>query len=412
MVMTVPAGREFLNGPDKANTVRELESPVCAAADLQGGGNAAKPKAAGARHCHDASAYVHCTSGMYLTAATLCRLQLVVTDCAMMTGNVTFCSSLVNTPAQGQMSWNVTQAGRNVLRLHLPELRHLELNWDRSGGQGTALQHAPSLQLDESTFQETGKLEVLYIAQQGQKQMQPRVKMVTLGPHCLTPLTALHSLALSNCGLPSVPSAVASVSASLTSLSLARNRALQLSRADLNVLLRLRCLRELDLRKGTLSPDESDLDCGPQRLSCGPSRASKHSLTCRANLQRSMVLLQRFCCIVLIGFLVRAHWICEFAACLTADGRTCSQTGLQIISRLVSRAVLMMLVECTPWRCVMQACSHCKQGATLADVMLRRLRPSHGESCKRRAIPPLGCRPLASGRTPTCHKSDNVVGAA
>lgn len=67
--------------------------------------------------------------------------------------------------------------------------------------------------------------------------------------HRLAALTGLKDLTLANCGLTGVPPAVSLLGGSLTSLSLAGNCDLQLGAVDVSTLLRLRCLRNLNVQK-------------------------------------------------------------------------------------------------------------------------------------------------------------------
>ena len=119
----------------------------------------------------------------------------------------------------------------------------MELYWDST-----------TLQLDDDTFREAGHLSAIGLAQHLDR-LQPRPSTLTLAPGCLAPLTALKTLVLMNCALTSVPSAVAMVGASLTSLSLVNNLNLQLGEADMAVLLKLAVLRRLDVRKTIGSSD-------------------------------------------------------------------------------------------------------------------------------------------------------------
>ena len=135
------------------------------------------------------------------------------------------------------MLLHVMQAG-GALRLALPELRRMELYWNKS-----------SLLLDDDTFNDADKLRVLLVGQH--LNQHPRTTTLTLSARSLAPLIALKTLILQNCALDGVPPAVALVGASLSTLSLVNNRNLQLGEADRNVLLDLRCLRKLDVRKST-----------------------------------------------------------------------------------------------------------------------------------------------------------------
>ena len=127
----------------------------------------------------------------------------------------------------------------NALRLHMPELRRLELHWNNS-----------SMLLDDDTYAETAKLRVFLV---GQSFSYPRATTLTLSPRCLAPLTALKTLLLDNCALDGVPPTVTAglVGDSLTILSLVNNRNLQLGEADMNVLQELKCLKKFDVRKST-----------------------------------------------------------------------------------------------------------------------------------------------------------------
>lgn len=130
------------------------------------------------------------------------------------------------------------QVAGDVLRIHLPELRAMDLKWCSWRGAGDGLT------LDQRTFRDAGKLEALSL-----QQLVDTPKTVTLTSWCLAPLTMLKDLKLAGCGLTGVPPAVAELSASLTSLSLEHNVDLQLCETDIGTLLELRCLKELDVHK-------------------------------------------------------------------------------------------------------------------------------------------------------------------
>ena len=130
---------------------------------------------------------------------------------------------------------HVSQTDGNVLRLHLPELRQLALSWH----------HWQPGMLDDEAFRQTSKLEDLSVS----TAMLGEPTALTLAPRCFARLTGLKDLTLANCGLTGVPSAVGALSDSLTSLSLEGNYDLELGEADVNMLLRLRRLRQLDVCK-------------------------------------------------------------------------------------------------------------------------------------------------------------------
>ena len=141
----------------------------------------------------------------------------------------------------------VLQVQEAVLRMHLPQLRHLELVGVEE------IQHTPAgLCLDRSSLQETAKLESLALKYPG--------PVVTLQPDCFTGLTALASLELSACGLASIPSAVTALVDSLTSLALPCNDGLQLADDDIATLLALQKLRQLDLQKSPFGEAFEDVD--------------------------------------------------------------------------------------------------------------------------------------------------------
>ena len=178
------------------------------------------------------------SAGQRPSSAALCRTHLSVRATA------------VNTVASKQAStsrstahiscYPVMQVAGHVLRLHLPELRAMELTWCNVNWLGAG----DGLALDNETFRKTGKLEVL-----GFHQLAEAPKLVTLTPQCLAPLKMLKELKLADCGLTGVPPAVAVLSASLTSLSLEHNVDLQLCETDIGTLLELRLLMELDVHK-------------------------------------------------------------------------------------------------------------------------------------------------------------------
>ncbi len=129
----------------------------------------------------------------------------------------------------------------NVLRLHLPELRSMDLRILC----GSADTDASPIKVDEHTFQTARQLEALHV----QLVDCTGPGLLTLAPLCLEPLTMLKDVSLVNCGLSHVPKAVSYLSASLTSLDLAINWDLELCETDANILLKLQNLRKLDLRK-------------------------------------------------------------------------------------------------------------------------------------------------------------------
>jgi len=141
----------------------------------------------------------------------------------------------------------VMQMAGDVLRLHLPELRYLELKWCNwwEAGRG--------LTLDRETFGGTGKLEVLSL-----HQLENSLEIVTFAPQCLAPLTVLKELTLANCGLCGVPPAVTVLGATLTYLGLEHNCNLQLCGTDMSSLMALRCLRKLDVHKDDVTYSTND----------------------------------------------------------------------------------------------------------------------------------------------------------
>ena len=120
-----------------------------------------------------------------------------------------------------------------LLRVHLPALRQLKISGYFKVGAG-------KLSIDRDSLSDAARLETLIIKHPG---------AVTLTPDSFTGLTALATLKLKSCGLARIPSAVAALAGSLTSLSLPLNDSLQLKHDDNIALLALPELQTLDLRK-------------------------------------------------------------------------------------------------------------------------------------------------------------------
>ncbi len=132
---------------------------------------------------------------------------------------------------------HVTQARSSVLRLHLPNLRIMDLRVLCASADNP-------IQINEHTFQTTQQLEELSL-----QLWDCSGAGLLMAPLCLQPLSLLKDLSLVECGLGHVPDAVSHVSASLTSLDLSCNDDLELCEADANILLKLQKLRKLDVRK-------------------------------------------------------------------------------------------------------------------------------------------------------------------
>ena len=134
----------------------------------------------------------------------------------------------------------VLQVQEAVLRMHLPQLRHLEIVGVEE------IQHTPAgLCLDRDSLRETAKLESFTLKHPG--------PVGTLQPDCFAGLTALASLELLECGLDSIPPALTALAGSLMSLALPYNNDLQLAYDDVATLLALRSLQQLDLRKSSFN---------------------------------------------------------------------------------------------------------------------------------------------------------------
>ena len=145
------------------------------------------------------------------------------------------CETLTLTPTLARL-----QVTEGTLRLHLPELRQLVLSGVHRDQMSSRSQEE-SLLLDRDSFAEPSKLEDLTL------------ELVALTPDCFTGMTALAALHLQRCDLARIPAALTALAASLTWLALPFNDGLQLADDDVKILLALRKLRELDLRKQSVT---------------------------------------------------------------------------------------------------------------------------------------------------------------
>lgn len=129
----------------------------------------------------------------------------------------------------------------NMLRLSgLPELRSLELvgheGIDRDPPEAPAL----NIRIDAASFKEVPQLQSLQIT---------FGKDLILLDSSLVQLTALTSLALTGCGLQSVPADLSSLCATLRELELSRNEPLQLDDAAVASIVQCSRLTVLGLHK-------------------------------------------------------------------------------------------------------------------------------------------------------------------
>ena len=138
------------------------------------------------------------------------------------------------------------QADGDVLRLHTPELRIAELQFHSD--------ETSTVRIDQHSFADADRLERLSM----RRWKDSSNVTVVLAPQSLAPLTALKDLCLSHCGLTGVPVAVVALSDSLTKLELRENPGLRLRKDDSDRLLKLRCLRKLDVSKHNCLPDGAE----------------------------------------------------------------------------------------------------------------------------------------------------------